>query len=148
MLPHRTRLGRVRYTTRTAVDGQILERTGLDEFSLRRLRKAFAVRTSRLPWTEWKRLAEGGTCPRFQLMITVLRETWTDERWNQWLRYLEHTLQDIDDMCAGEYPISPYLIRVFSALFGIKIEFLLLGTAPCIDREGASIDIWPVSGIR
>jgi hypothetical protein len=125
-----------------------MEKTGLDEFSLRRLRKEFITTCSKLSYAEKRALAEGGTIPRFRLMITTMGNLWSEERWEAWLRYLEHSQQDVDEMCAGEYPISPYLIRVFSALFGIKVDFLLLGSTPCADRMGANIDVWPLTGIR
>jgi len=120
----------------------------MDEFSLHRARKEFAIRSQKLTYAEKRAMYEGGTCPRFRFMISVLRDVWTEERWNEWLRYLEHTQQDVDEMCRGEYPISPYLIRVFSALFGIKVDFLLLGSAPSVDKVGANIDVWPLTNIR
>lgn len=148
MLPNHVRSGRNVHVTRTAVDTKLMERTGIDEFSLRRLRKEFMQTCHRMAYMDRKALAEGGTCPRFRLMIKTMHDLWTDERWNAWLRYLEHSNQDIDEMCRGEYPISPYLIRVFSALFGIKVDFLLLGTPPSVDKVGANIDVWPMTGIR
>lgn len=125
-----------------------MERSGIDEFSLRRVRKEFIHRFNRMAYAERRTLCEGGTCPRFAMMIGHLRELWAEEHWAGWLQYLEHTVQDIDEMCRGEYPISPYLIRVFSALFGIKVDFLLLGTAPAVDKTGANIDAWPLAGTR
>lgn len=147
MLPQRMGT-RGTHPTRTAVDAKLMERTNLDEFTLRRVRKEFMHRTDRMTYAEKRALAEGGTCPRFRLMVAVLRESWDADRWNAWLRYLEHTDQDVEEMCRGEYPISPYLIRVFSALFGIKVDYLLLGTAPSVDKVGANIDVWPLTGIR
>jgi len=125
-----------------------MERTGIDEFSLRKLRKEFSTHFARLAYAQKLALTEGGTCPRFTFMIDVLRQVWLKKNWEDWLRYLEHSERDIAEMCSGEYPISPYIIRVFSALFGIKVEFLLLGTAPVADREGANIDVWPLAGSR
>ncbi len=148
MLPNRVQSGRASHPTRTAVDAKLMERTGLDEFSLRRLRKEFGNHFARMAYTEKRTLAEGGTCPRFTVMINVLRGLWDEDRWAAWLRYLEHSQRDIDEMCRGEYPISPYLIRVFSALFGIKVDFLLLGTTPSVDKIGANIDAWPMTGTR
>jgi len=125
-----------------------MERTGIDEFTLRRVRKEFMRRCNKMTYADKRALAEGGTIPRFQVMISVLRDLWNWERWNAWLRYLEHTDQDIEEMCRGEYPISPYLVRVFSALFGIKVDYLLLGSTPAVDKVGANIDVWPLSGAR
>ena len=51
-------------------------------------------------------------------------------------------------MIAGVYPISPYVIRLYSALFGIKPDFLLLGMGPEVERNGTSIEIWPMAGSR
>lgn len=148
MLPQHHGSNRGVHATRTAVDAKLMERTGLDEFTLRRVRKEFMGRCGKMTYADKRALAEGGTVPRFRIMIAVLRESWDSERWNAWLKYLEHSDQDIDEMCRGEYPISPYLIRVFSALFGIKIDFLLLGTTPAVDKVGANIDVWPLSGAR
>lgn len=140
--------GRVPSPTRTAVDSKLMERTGLDEFSLRRLRKEFLLTFERMAFAEKKALAEGGTCPRFQVMIGVMRQLWSADRWDSWLEYMEHSQKDVDEMCRGEYPISPYLIRVFSALFGIKVDYLLLGSTPTVDKVGANIDAWPLTGTR
>lgn len=148
MLPQRMGAGRAAHPTRTAVDTKLMEKTGLDEFTLRRVRKAFMTRCSKISYADKRALAEGGTCPRFRLMIDLLRTEWDETMWTSWLRYLEHTDQDVEEMCRGEYPISPYLIRVFSALFGIKVDFLLLGSTPSVDRVGANIDVWPMTGIR
>jgi hypothetical protein len=148
VLPNHMRPDRALQVTRTAVDTKLMERTGLDEFSLRRLRKSFMVLSHRMPYLERRGLSEGGTSPRFRLMVATIHAQWPDERWSAWLCFLEHSQQDIDEMCKGEYPISPYLIRVFSALFGIKVEFLLLGTPPCVDKVGANIDVWPMTSIR
>ena len=136
------------HPTRTAVDAKLMERTGLDEFTLRRVRRDFMRRVTKLTYADKRALTEGGTCPRFRLMITVLKESWDESSQTAWLRYLEHSEQDIEEMCRGEYPISPYLIRVFSALFGIKVDFLLLGSTPSVDKVGANIDVWPLTGIR
>lgn len=125
-----------------------MERTGLDEFTLRRVRKEFMNRCGKLTYADKRAMAEGGTVPRFRFMITILQEAWDQERWNAWLQYLEHSDQDIEEMCRGEYPISPYLVRVFSALFGIKVDYLLLGTTPSVDKVGANIDVWPATGSR
>lgn len=148
VLPNRMSCGRVPHPTRTAVDAKLMERTGIDEFSLRRVRKEFILRYNRMAFSEKRSLSEGGTCPRFTAMITVLRSLWLPDRWAAWLNYLEHSERDIDEMCRGEYPISPYLIRVFSALFGIKVDFLLLGSTPAVDKVGANIDAWPLTGTR
>lgn len=148
VVPERMRSGRGHIPVRTAVDAKLMERTGLDELSLRRLRKEFLVRSGKLTYLDRRALAEGGAAPRLQFMISVVNDLWTEERWNAWLQYLEHTQKDVDEMCRGDYPISPYLTRVFSALFGIKTDFLQVGASPTVDRVGASIDIWPLTGIR
>ncbi|HWI64364.1 MAG TPA: hypothetical protein VNT75_21195 [Symbiobacteriaceae bacterium] len=148
MLPQSYGSSRSVHPTRTAVDAKLMERTGLDEFTLRRVRKVFLTRCGKLTYADKRALAEGGTVPRFSVMISVLRDSLDRQQWSTWLRYLEHTDQDIDEMCRGEYPISPYLIRVFSALFGIKVDYLLLGSSPAVDKVGANIDVWPLSGAR
>lgn len=147
MLPFRMRAGQDKHSTRTAVDAKLMERTGLDEVSVRRLRKEFMLRCNRLTYKDWCALSEGGTTPRFTLMVGMMREIWPGPVWQVWLRYLEHTEQDICEMCQGDYPISPYLVRQFSALFGIKVDFLLMGAAPSVDKRGANIDILSATGI-
>lgn len=132
---------------RTAQDEKLIARTGLDEITLRRLRKEFYLRCSRLSYPQRLRLAEAPTCVRLRMMIDTLQDVWQEQHWRCWLTYLEHTREDLEEMCQGEYPISPYLIRVFSALFGIKVDFLLLGSMPTADRTGASIEILPLTGI-
>lgn len=126
----------------TGVDTQLHDRYQLHQFDLARLRQEFHLRGyGGLPAKERRALAEGKKYQRIAVMVRVLRGLWSQERWAAWLRHTEHSQRDIDDMCRGEYPISPYLIRIFSALFGIKIDWLLLGTAPEADRVGADIDI-------
>jgi hypothetical protein len=133
---------------RTAIDEKLMEKTRLDEFTLRRIRKAFALRFARLSYVERRALSEGGTCVRFGFMYRLLRTEFLPEHWEAWVRYLEHSDRDFDDMVHGEYPISPYIIRVHSALFGIKVDFLMQGAAPAADKTGANIDIWPLTGTR
>lgn len=147
MLPHRMQSVRpVHY--RTAIDAKLMEKTGLDEFTLRRVRKIFMLRYARLSYGERRWLAENGICVRFAMLNGLLRWAFQQEAWAAWLAYLEHSDQDIDDMALGEYPISPYLVRVYSALFGMKVDFLLLGSAPVADRIGANIDVWPLTVTR
>lgn len=147
MLPHRWQSEKpVHY--RTAIDAKLMEKTGLDEFTLRRVRKLFMLRFARLSYGERRLLAEGGICVRFASLNGLLRRDLPREAWQAWLAYLEHTEQDLDDMARGEYPISPYMVRVYSALFGIKVDFLLLGSTPMVDRIGANIDVWPLTITR
>lgn len=131
---------------RTAVDAKLMEKTGFDELTLRRVRKALMDQFSHLPWNDRARLLDGGTYPRFNFLNLVLSGTLLAERWKQWLRYLEHTDRDLLEMGRGEYPISPYLIRIYSALFGIKVDFLLIGQPPTADPRGVPIDLWPLTG--
>lgn len=130
---------------RTAVDNKLLERTGLDEITLHRVRKAFMLAHRRLTFTEKRALVESGTSSRFAFMHATLNACFSDDAWVKWLKYLEHSRGELEEMCRGEYPISPYLVRVYSALFGIKVDFLLVGAAPQTDRVGASIDVIPLS---
>jgi hypothetical protein len=146
VLPHRM-TGRVAHC-KTAIDEKLMEKTGLDEFTLRRLRKLFAQRYLQLSYTDKRALSDGGTSQRFAFMTRLLRAELQQEAKEAWLRYLEHSELDIDDMVRGEYPISPYIIRVYSALFGIKVDFLLLGSTPTADKNGTNIDVWPMTGTR
>lgn len=130
---------------RTAIDSKLLEKTELDEFTLFRVRKAFMQLHAKLPYKARGALVENGTYPRFTFMHSVLDGCLSPQAWEKWLRYLEHTREELDEMCRGEYPISPYLVRVYSALFGIKVDFLLVGASPQADRVGASIDVVPLT---
>lgn len=74
-------------------------------------------------------------------MVQVIRSAWS-EVWEAWKRFTEHNERDFAEMCQGEYPISPHMINLHSALFGIRTEFLLLGSIPERDPLGAKIDVW------
>jgi hypothetical protein len=128
---------------RTRIDGKLMERSGLDEVNLRRARRAFQQRWLRTPPPERRRLAEAGTVARFRYVIDTLRAAWSPEVWSLWLRYLEHTDEEIDEMMAGEYPISPYMVRVSSALLGVTVDFLEAGCWPAQDYDGHDIDVCP-----
>ncbi|MFZ5814975.1 MAG: hypothetical protein ACOY93_06685 [Bacillota bacterium] len=125
-----------------------MERSGLDEVNLRRVRRAFMDGWKRAPYTKKKAIADGAICVRFRFVTDLIREVWPEEAWVLWLGYLEHSEPDIEEMRAGEYPISPYIVRLFSALLGIKVDFLLIGTWPISDQAGASIDILSATGTR
>lgn len=133
---------------RQNVDQELCDRLQLDKFSLARLRREFWRGYGHLTFTEKRALASGGTCPRFAHMVAILRRVWTPAQWQTWLRYFYHTDRDIDEMCRGEYPISPYIVRVMSALFGIKADFMCLGSAPVADSVGVNIEMWPKTGIQ
>ncbi len=128
---------------RTLVDAKLMARSGLDEVNLRRARRAFRERWRRAPGAEKLRLVEGGTAARFAFVVETLRSAWSPEVWGLWLRYLEHTEAEIDEMVAGEYPISPYMVRVSSALLGMKVDFLTAGCWPTGDHLGPDIDACP-----
>lgn len=130
---------------RTGVDTKLIERSGLNEFAILRLRRELWRQTGRLTYAERLRLAEGGTVPRLRLLISIMHQVWDERTCALWLNYIDYSEQDIEEMCRGEYPISPYLIRVFSALFGIRVDFLLLGSEPSVDKVGANIDLWPLA---
>lgn len=125
-----------------------MERSGLDEINLRRARRAFMDRWRTMNLTVKITLRDGSICERYRFVTDLLVEAWSPEVWQCWLRYLEHSEQDIAEMRQGEYPISPYIVRLFSALLGIKVDFLLLGAWPTSDQVGASIDIYPAAGVH
>lgn len=131
---------------RTAIDGELVRRTGLDELSLRRLRRQLDVRYGALSYRERLLLVERGAPERLRFLNEILRECLSAEQWGGWLRYIEHTEKDVAEMERGEYPVSPYLVRLYSALFGIRVDFLLVGHEPAPDPRGVSIDIWPPAG--
>lgn len=139
---------RALHPTRTAVDAKLMERSGLDEMSLRRVRRAFMTVWNRAPYGEKKSLTEGSICVRYRFVTDLLKEVWQAETWRLWLRYLEHNERDIEEMRLGEYPISPYNVRLFSALLGIKVDFLLMGAWPISDHVGPNIDAYPATGTR
>jgi len=132
---------------RTAVDDKLMARSGLDEVSLRRARRAFRERWRRTPADEKRRLAEGPLAERFRFVIETLGAAWAPEIWQLWLRYLEHPESDLAEMVAGEYPISPYIIRLKSALLGVKVDFLSAGAWPVGDYLGPNIDAYPSANL-
>jgi len=125
------------------VDAKLMARSGLDEINLRRARRAFRERWRRAPGAEKLRLAEGSVVGRFAFVVETLRSVWSPEQWGLWLRYLEHTEAEIDEMLSGDYPISPYMVRVSSALLGVKVDFLTAGCWPTGDHHGPDIDACP-----
>lgn len=131
---------------RALLDEKLMARSGLDEVNLRRARRAFRERWRRTPALERRLLAEGPTVDRFGFVIDTLRSTWSPEVWNLWLRFLEHTDAEIDEMVIGEYPISPYMVRVSSALLGVTVDFLWAGCWPVEDHHGPDIDVCPQFG--
>lgn len=137
-----------RLTWRTAVDKHLCHRTGLDELTLRRLRRALMRTWHDTNHNGRTHLSECGTFPRFRLLVNVMRLTLTTDQWLDWLAYLEHTQDDVNEMCRGEYPISPWLIRLYSAVFGIKVDFLLLGDAPTAEPRGVPIEVMPILSAR
>ena len=136
------------WTVTTSVDPKLIERTRFDELAIFRLRRAFWRRYWSLPQPQRDSLLLCGTCPRFVCLVERLQETWAGANWDAWWKFLEYEELDIAEMCMGIYPIAPSVVRSFSALFGIKVDFLLLGSAPAVDRQGANIDIWPAPGPR
>lgn len=129
---------------RTEIDGDLLSRTGLDELSLCRLRKALWRRFGALSYRDRTRLLEGGMHARLTFLNDVLRQTLPPAQWARWLRYIEHGEEDLADMARGEYPVSPYLIRLYSALFGIRVEYLLVGQEPEPSPQGVRIDLFDI----
>lgn len=130
---------------RTLVDAKLMEKSSLSELALRRVRRAFMLQYHESGYLQQRALVVEGICARFNFMNRALAQTFTPDEYAAWLAYLEHSQGDIADMCRGEYPISPYMVRVYSALFGIKIDFLLSGMSPQPDKVGANIDVWPIS---
>lgn len=109
-------------TWTTLIDQTLLERVGWDELALRRIRRHLMHRFRKLPHTARVRLLEGGIHSRFAFLNLILQESLTPESWQRWVAYLEHSEQDLAEMGRGEYPISPYMIRIYSAAFGIKVD--------------------------
>lgn len=147
MLSNRWPGGGGLHLVRTAVDAKLMERSKLDEISLRRVRRAYRERWHRASLSEKRALIEGSIADRYRFVVDILRSVWQRETWELWLRYLEHTDKDIDEMMAGEYPISPYLVRLYSALLGVKVDFLTMGAWPSGDQMGPNIDAWPATNL-
>lgn len=135
-------------SVRTAVDAKLMARSGIDEFSIRRVRSEFQKCWAQTSYGQRLCLVESGICLRFRWMTELLRSFMSESNWQLWLAYIEHAEADIEEMCQGEYPISPYIVRLHSALLGIKVEFLLVGDSPSCDRHGADIDAYPATATR
>lgn len=134
---------------RTAVDDRLCERLRLVPFDLIRLRREFYHEIySKLSHKGRRTLAMGGMYPRFELMDLAMLSAWNGPLRSYWLGLVDHPQRDIDEMIKGTYPISPYVIRLYSALFGIRPDFLLLGREPAVERNGTSIEVWPMAGSR
>lgn len=131
---------------RTAVDAKLMQRSGLDEVSLHRARRAFTQWWTKMSYREKRVLAEGPLSLRFRRAAELLERVWPPEVWQRWLQYLEHSQEDLEEMGRGEYPISPYIVRLFSALLGIKTDYLVLGAWPISHHAGTDIDILPAIG--
>ncbi len=125
-----------------------MERSGLDELNLRRVRRKFTQRWNSAPYTQKRALTDEGICARFRFVTDILQEVWSIETWADWLVYLEHNEQDLAEMRQGEYPISPYIVRLFSALLGIRTDFLMIGAWPCSEVRQHNIDAYPATGTR
>jgi len=125
-----------------------MERSGLDELNLRRARRAFIRQWKSAPYLRKLSLADEGIHARYRFVTDILREVWSDEVWVAWLAYLEHTEQDLQEMRRGEYPISPYIVRLFSALLGIRVDFLLVGAWPCSEVRQHNIDAYPATATQ
>lgn len=128
-------------TIRTAIDQRLMAKSGLDEVTLARLRRELQRRYRRLRGGERRQLAEGGIASRFAFLNGLCKGVFLDSTWHLWLRYLEHTDDELAEMGAGKYPVSPYLVRVYSTLFGISVDYLCSGAWPVPDRAGSSIDV-------
>lgn len=126
-----------------STDALLLERSGLDEFTLHRLRAAFR-RSLKARNKELREANKGSVTSRFSWLVGIMRDVFTPAQQTAWLAYLEHSSHDIEDMCSGVYPISPYLTRIYSALFGVGVEWLLFGKGP----YKGSVDIDMFSGAR
>lgn len=137
------------WTVWRPVDDELCRRIGVERFRLAHTRRQLWNHWAQMTYADKRTLVEGGTAPRFSLLAHLTRTTWgVMGEWERLLDYMEHTDQDIREMERGEYPISPWVIRIFSALYGIKVEFLLLGSAPEADKVGANIEVWPLAGAR
>lgn len=131
------------------MDDKLCRKIGIERFRLAHTRRQLWNKWDSLTYADKRTFVEGGTAPRFSLLANLTRTTWgVMGEWERLLDYLEHTDQDIREMERGEYPIAPCVIRVFSALYGVKINFLVLGSAPEVDKVGANIDVWPLAGAR
>lgn len=135
---------------RPNVDEKLCAKIGLQRFDLAHLRRQLWLKVEAMTYADKRAMAEGGTVPRFVLLNQIILQEWRRVgHWERWLKYLDHTDQDVEEMERGEYPILPYLIRNFSALFGITVDFIMLGIGPVADPVGVNIEVWPIaSGAR
>jgi hypothetical protein len=129
-------------------DEKLCERVGLTPWDLIRLRKAMWTAWRKTSRTSWRMLSECGTAPRLGWLNQLVLQAWSIDLWESWLEHLEHSERDVTEMVHCDYPISPFIIRNYAAAFGIKVEFLLLGAPPVIDKVGANIDLWPATSTQ
>lgn len=134
------------WTRQTVVDDPLKEKTSLDSWTIARLRKAFRQEYDGLNLTQRAALAEGTDADRLSLMVAVMRDrVLNDEQWSSWLRYCGDEPGDVEEMCQGAFTISPFLVRMYSAVFGIKVQYLLLGDRPELNIDGRDVAVWPLT---
>lgn len=125
-------------------DIELCRRTGLHPWDLLTARRWLYKRYRPLAIREREFLADGGTFRRFAFLNQeVLGKAWRAPPWELWLRYLGLRIDELDLMCRGEYPIDPWTIRLYTALFGMQMEFLMLGDPPAPAREPININMMP-----
>ena len=136
----------------------LIEKTGLDTMTILRARRELARHIGNMKYLELRSLPEMGIGARFGILDAIMRNILTEQNRGQegkfgetpkaayaeWVqKYLEFTPNDTDEMTKSEYPISPYVIRRYSALFGISPDFLLRGDKPTKPyATKANIDDW------
>lgn len=129
----------------TEADRALSEATGIDRFTLRRLREKFHRQWSELPAED--RTAFGAVHPgaRLGLMYYAIRDVLSDRQLCDWVVYSGYTLDDVEDRCwtQSRKPVDADLMTRYSLLFGITREFLRAGLAPIPNRHAAHI--WPTS---
>lgn len=78
------------WTQRTGVDAKLMQRTGLDGFTLTRLRRAFHQHVGVVIYAEKHRLATSGTAPRFKVMQKLIEDVLTLNQQAAWREYIGH----------------------------------------------------------
>lgn len=92
--------------------------TGLDELTLRRVRRAFRVGLDRIPWPSRIRLLSRQHLT-FAYLNIILCDTLPAHQWQTWLKYVNTSETHITTMCRNTSPIPKTILGPYEVLFAM-----------------------------
>lgn len=96
---------------------QLIERSDLDELTVRRLRRNLRGVWRALTPAHGRFLVEAAFTVRLQALDLVVRRTLTPEQRPIWLRFLGLTEEELEAMLRKGAPPTPEVVQIYSALF-------------------------------